>query len=109
LPSLTSFANSKEFLSEGDPSMEVAEGYKLDLGSGRALVPTSHASADHDPPISHHWTSLGGNNSAQSARQTWNRALSTYKIMSKGLNSTLGSRGATYTDKIGIAFRGPGE
>jgi hypothetical protein len=109
LPPLLNPANGKEFFSEGSAAAEFGKGYKKDPGTGRALVPVADASPDHDPPIAQHWTSLGGNDTTQASRQSWNANPGTYKIMSLALNLSLSSRGATYTDTVGINFRGPGE
>jgi hypothetical protein len=69
----------------------------------------SAASSDHRPAIAEHWTNQGGNNAVQTTRETWNQSPATYRIISGRLNSSLGSGGATYTDGVGITFRGPGE
>jgi hypothetical protein len=106
-PALLYSLDTKYFLSEGPASLEAAKGYKT--VNGRALVPVGDASPDHDPPIAGHWTSNGGNNMTQSARIGWNLNPGTYKIMSLALNLSLGSRGAKYTENVGIAFKGPGE
>ena len=109
LPALLNPLNPSVFLSEGSPSAEAAHGYKKDVSTGKALVPVSDASPDHDPPISEHWTSKGGNNTPQAIRENWNKSLGTYKIISLPLNLRLNSRGARFTEAIGINFRGPGE
>ena len=110
LPALRNPSNKSEFLSEGSPSSEAGQGYtKKDPATGRALVPVSAASPDHDPPIAEHWSSKGGNNAVQVTRTGWNTNPATFKIMSLALNLSLGGRGATYTKEIGINFRGPGE
>jgi hypothetical protein len=109
LPSLLNPSNSKEFLSEGSPSAEFAKGYRLDASTGKALVPVSDASPDHDPAIAEHWNKKGGNNTDQTQRMNWNTNLATYKIMSLRLNLSLGGRGEYYTELVGINFRGPGE
>lgn len=108
LPLLPNPSKPNEFLSDGDPAREIAMGYKIDVKTGRASVPIANASPDHDPPIAAHWN-LHGNIAVQSTRETWNKALSTYKLMSLKLNLSLGSRGENYTEKVGIGFRGPGE
>jgi len=109
LPSLLNPSNQKEFLSEGDPSAEFAKGYKKDASTGKALVPVSDASPDHFPPIAQHWTGGGGNNASQAMRQSWNNNTGTYQIMSLQLNLSLSSRGARFTEEVGINFKGPGE
>ena len=110
LPSLLNPANNGEFRSEGSPSAEAGQGYtKKDPATGRALVPVSAASPDHDPPIAEHWSHKGGNNTPQATRTSWNTNAATFKIMSLALNLALGARGATYTKEIGINFKGPGE
>ncbi|MGD0931622.1 MAG: DUF4157 domain-containing protein [Candidatus Korobacteraceae bacterium] len=109
LPSLLNPSNQKEFLSEGDPSAEFAKGYKKDASTGKALVPVSDASPDHFPPIAQHWTGGGGNNASQAMRQNWNNNTGTYQIMSLQLNLSLSSRGARFTEEVGINFKGPGE
>ncbi|MDU9050619.1 MAG: hypothetical protein Q3M30_17365 [Candidatus Electrothrix sp. Rat3] len=95
-----------KFLSEGDATAEAAEGYTQTF-KGKAVVPNKDASPDHDPPVSEHWTSRKGNNTTQSTREAWNNSLNTYKLMSWPLNRRLGSRGASYTEQVGINFRGP--
>jgi hypothetical protein len=109
LPSLLSATAPGEFLSEGDPAREAQQGYtRRDLATGRALVPVGVASPDHTPPIAAHWNNQGSNNN-QAFREGWNQRLSTFRIMSLGLNLSLGSGGATYQPAVGIGFRGPGE
>jgi hypothetical protein len=109
LPSLLNFANPSEFFSEASAADEIRFGHKRDPATGKALVPVSAASSDHRPAIAEHWTNQGGNNAVQTTRETWNQSPATYRIISGRLNSSLGSGGATYTDGVGITFRGPGE
>lgn len=101
--------NKTHFRSEGDASKEARFGFTKDPVSGKALVPWSKASADHEPAIAEHWTDIGGNNVNQNARESWNNSPNTYKIMSGQLNSSLKSRGTKYTQEVKINFRGPGE
>jgi hypothetical protein len=100
--------DDKFFLSEGDPSQEASKGY-IQRMNGKAVVPITEASPDHDPPIANHWTSQGGNNIVQATRVPWNDSDNTYKIISYSLNINLGSRGARYTNLVGPNFRGTGE
>jgi hypothetical protein len=108
VPGLLDPADGTYFLSEAAASVEAAQGYTQKV-NGRARVPVAVASPDHDPPVAAHWTSKQGNNVPQVARTGWNANLGTYKIMSLKANLSLGSRGARFTDSVGIAFRGPGE
>ena len=102
-------ANSNEFLSQGDPSGEAAWGYtKKDPKSGRAIVPVTNASPDHNPPIAQHWNGPGSKTS-QSSRESWNKSPATFRIMSLSLNISLGSGGVNYGQDVGLGFRGPGE
>lgn len=108
LPSLLNPANPGEFLSQGDASAEAAKGY-TQRKNGMALVPISVASPDHTPPIAAHWSNNGGNNTNQTSRKNWNTSLSTYRIMSRALNISLGSGGINFTEQVGVNFKGPGE
>jgi hypothetical protein len=102
-------ANENEFLSQGDPSGEAAQSYtKKDPKTGRAIVPVSDASPDHNPPIAQHWNGPGSK-SNQSSRESWNTNPATFRIMSLKLNLSLGSGGENYAQNVGIGFRGPGE
>jgi hypothetical protein len=107
LPGLIDPSDQTKFLSEAPAQQEARFGFPVQ--NGKAVVPVSEASPDHDPPIADHWTNHQGNMSAQSTRESWNTASSSYKIISWPLNRSLGSRGETYTDEVGINFRGPGE
>jgi hypothetical protein len=109
LSGLLSPAHPKHFLSEAPATLEVAKGYKVDPASGKAVIPQADASPDHDPPVAAHWSSAKGNEVDQSTRVKWNSNPATYKLMSLSLNLSLGSRGATFTEKVGVNFRGPGE
>jgi hypothetical protein len=97
LPGLTHPTRPNMFFSEAPASLEARFGFPVE--NGRAVVPKSQASADHDPAIADHWTNHSGNRTTQG----------TYKIMSGRANSSLGSRSETYTIEVGIGFRGPGE
>jgi hypothetical protein len=109
LPALLNPANSAEFLSQGSASGEAAQGYtKKDPATGKALVPVSVASPDHNPPIAQHWNGPGSK-TTQSTRESWNKNPGTFRIMSFGLNRSLGSGGVNYAQDVGIGFRGPGE
>lgn len=107
LPGLINPSNSKTFLSEAPAADEAAQGYPI--LSGKAVIPNTDASPDHDPPIADHWTNKQGNDTTQATRENWNNNLTTFKLMSLKLNLSLGSRGETYTEKAGIDFRGPDE
>jgi hypothetical protein len=110
LPALLNPANKKEFFSEGNPSLELAQGYKIDASTGKALVPVENASPDHEPSIAEHWTLEGGNDTSQASRQGWNKSLATYQIISLALNLSLGGKDVDkYTHLVGMNFRGPGE
>lgn len=108
LPALLHPLDSTKFLSEGSATEEAAQGYTQTF-NGKAIVPVSVASPDHDPPIADHWTNKQGNDATQATRENWNSQLSTYKLMSRRLNLKLGSRGENFTEMVGINFRGPGE
>ena len=108
LPGLRHPSDSTTFLSEAPAAQEAARGYTKTF-NGKAIVPVSVASPDHDPPIADHWTNRQGNNTTQGSRHSWNSSLSTFKLMSRSLNLSLGARGETYTDNAGISFKGPGE
>jgi len=108
LPALKHPADPAKFLSEGSAADEAAEGYTQTL-NGKAIVPVTDASPDHDPPIADHWSNKQGNDSTQSSRENWNSSLTIYKLMSKRLNNRLGSRRVNFTEKVGVNFRGPGE
>jgi hypothetical protein len=108
LPGLLHPTDPKQFLSEGDPSKEAAQGYTQTL-HGKALVPVDVASPDHDPSIAEHWSRHHGNQTKQHKRLMWNQNVNNYKIMSLKLNLSLGSRGEVYTDRVGIDFGGSGE
>ncbi|MGR9045186.1 MAG: hypothetical protein ACU83N_07810 [Gammaproteobacteria bacterium] len=108
LPGLLHPSNAKQFLSEAPAAQEAAQGYTHTF-NGKAIIPNTDASPDHDPPIAEHWTKKQGNNTTQTHRENWNGNLNTYKLISLKLNLSLGSRGETYTEKVGINFRGPGE
>ncbi|MGY6275619.1 eCIS core domain-containing protein [Methylomonas sp. MgM2] len=108
LPSLLHPSDPTKFLSEGSPAQEAAQGYTQTF-NGKAVVPVAAASPDHDPPVADHWTNRQGNNTTQTSRENWNTDLNTYKLMSKKLNLSLGSRGENFTKTVGVDFRGPGE
>lgn len=108
LPALLHPSIPGHFLSEAPSAEEAAEGYTQTF-NGKAVIPNSAASPDHDPPISDHWTNKKGNDMGQAGREKWNATLTNYKLMSWKLNRRLGSRGETYTDKVGITFTGPGD
>jgi hypothetical protein len=107
LPGLLNPANLRQFLSEAPASLEAAQGYTQKL-NGKAVIPASDASPDHDPPIARHWTKEG-NNVNQAARENWNKDPGNFKLMSLAANLSLGSRGDNYTENAGVNFRGPGE
>jgi hypothetical protein len=108
LPGLLHPSDPTQFLSEAPAAQEAARGYTKTF-NGKAIVPVAVASPDHDPPIADHWTNRQGNNTTQGSRQGWNSSLSTYKLMSRSLNLSLGARGENYSDNVGIGFKGPGE
>jgi hypothetical protein len=110
LPSLLNPANKNEFFSEANPSLEQAQGFKIDSSTGKALVPVWKASPDHEPSIASHWGLDGGNDTVQASRESWNRSLATYQLISLPLNLSLGGKDVDkYTHSVGINFRGPGE
>ncbi|MCD2449925.1 hypothetical protein GO003_005940 [Methylicorpusculum oleiharenae] len=100
-------ADAQHFFSEAPVAQEVAQGYPVI--NGKAVVPVTEASPDHDPPIAKHWSKIQGNNTGQISRENWNRNPKTYTLMSLKLNLHLGSRGEEYTPEIGINFKGPNE
>ena len=108
IPPLLTASYPGHFFSEGDPRKENGRGYNIDPVSKRAVVPIAVASADHNPAIAVHWNSQG-KDWTQGQRETWNSAITTYRIMSRSLNSSLGSGGETYKQEVGLGFRGPGE
>jgi hypothetical protein len=107
--SLLNPSKKEEFLSEGNPAEEVAKGYKIDPATGRASVLIGHGSPGPRSPDCRTLDKPWRNNTKQAIREVWNRSTGTYKIMSLALNRSRGSRGATFTEEVGMNFRGPGE
>jgi hypothetical protein len=81
------------------------------MGKDVNLTLPQRASIDHVVPVAEHWTDRGGNNCNQSKRTDWfnDYGSGNLKIISRELNSTLGSKGKNYVSKTGTSFRGPGE
>lgn len=80
---------------------------------GRSPVPLTGPTAptiDHDPPVVHHWNTMGRNTDQTTRRDFFTVKGAPLIILPQNENSSLGAKGAgTYRDDLGSGFKAPGE